>query len=195
MIKAQTLPYQRHLLTPILSKETLDFHYDKHHIGYMKKLNSLITSTKYEDSTLEDIIKKSYKLGDINIYNNAAQVWNHNFYWNSLGLKNDMPSNIYRLINDSFETIQSFKNQVIEKGISLFGSGWIWLIQNNDNKKLDLITTLNADNPLTLGLIPVLTIDLWEHSYYIDYRNDRKAYLTNIVKCLDWNFANTNLIN
>ena len=195
MIKAQTLPYPRHLLTPVLSKETLDFHYDKHHIGYMKKLNSLITSTKYEDSTLEDIIKKSYKSGNITIYNNAAQVWNHNFYWNSLGLKNDMPSNIYRLINDSFETIQSFKNQVIEKGMSLFGSGWIWLIQNNDNKKLNLITTPNAENPLTLGLIPILTIDLWEHSYYIDYRNDRKAYLTNIVKCLDWNFANRNLIN
>ena len=195
MIKAQTLPYQRHLLTPTLSKETVDFHYDKHHIGYMKKLNSLITSTKYEDNTLEDIIKKSYKLRDINIYNNAAQVWNHNFYWNSLGLNNDIPSNIHRLINDSFETIQSFKNQVIDKGTSLFGSGWIWLIQNSDNKKLNLITTLNAENPLTLGVIPVLTIDLWEHSYYIDYRNDRKAYLTNIVKCLDWNFANKNLIN
>ena len=101
MIKAQTLPYQKNLLAPNLSKETLDFHYDKHHIGYVKKLNSLIISTKYESNTLEDIIKESYKSEDTAIYNNAAQIWNHDFYWNSLGLENNIPDTICKLINNN----------------------------------------------------------------------------------------------
>lgn len=195
MIKAQTLPYQKNLLAPNLSKETLDFHYDKHHIGYVKKLNSLIISTKYESNTLEDIIKESYKSEDTAIYNNAAQIWNHDFYWNSLGLENNIPDTICKLINNNFETVQNFKNQLIEKGMSLFGSGWLWLVQNRHTRKLNFIVTSNAINPLILGVVPLFTIDLWEHAYYIDYRNDRKTYLTNIIKCLNWYFVNKNLIN
>ena len=195
MIEAQTLPYERDLFTPTLSKETLDFHYGKHHLGYVKKLNNLITSTKYENESLENIIKESYKLQEKAIYNNAAQIWNHDFYWNSLAVKSDIPNSVSSLIKQDFKSLENFNNKVIEEGMLLFGSGWLWLVQDKNTKKLILITTSNADNPLTLDLIPILTIDLWEHAYYIDYRNDRKAYLTKIVEYLNWDFANKNLIN
>ena len=195
MIKAQALPYERDLFTPTLSKETLDFHYDKHHLGYVRKLNNLIASSKYEYESLENIIKESYKLGDKAIYNNAAQIWNHDFYWHSLNLKSDMPDFISSLVNKYFQNLDDLNHLIIEKGILLFGSGWLWLVQDKKTKILSLITLSNADNPLTLDLMPILTIDLWEHAYYIDYRNDRKAYLINIVKYLNWDFANKNLIH
>ena len=195
MIKAQTLPYERDLFTPTLSKETLDFHYDKHHLGYVKKLNNLIASTKYEKESLANIIKESYKLEEKAIYNNAAQIWNHDFYWNSLALKSDMPNSVSSLVKQDFKSLENFNNKVIEEGMLLFGSGWLWLVQDKNTRKLTLVITSNADNPLTLDLIPILTIDLWEHAYYIDYRNDRKAYLTKIVEYLNWDFANKNLIN
>ena len=195
MIEAQTLPYERDLFTPTLSKETLDFHYDKHHLGYVKKLNNLIASTKYEKESLENIIKESYKLQEKAIYNNAAQIWNHDFYWNSLAVKSDMPNSVSSLIKQDFKSLGDFNNKVIEEGMLLFGSGWLWLVQDKNTRKLSLIATSNADNPLTLDLIPILTIDLWEHAYYIDYRNDRKAYLAKIVKYLNWNFADKNLTN
>ena len=195
MIEAQTLPYERDLFARTLSKETLDFHYDKHHLGYVKKLNNLIASTKYENEPLENIIKESYKLQEKAIYNNAAQIWNHDFYWNSLAVKSDMPNSVSSLIKQDFKSLENFNNKVIEEGMLLFGSGWLWLVQDKNTKKLSLITTSNADNPLTLDLIPILTIDLWEHAYYIDYRNDRKSYLTKIVGYLNWDFADKNLIN
>ena len=195
MIKAQALPYERDLFTPTLSKETLDFHYDKHHLGYVRKLNNLIASSKYEYESLENIIKESYKLGDKAIYNNAAQIWNHDFYWQSLNLKSDMPDFISSLVNKYFQNLDDLNHLIIEKGMLLFGSGWLWLVQDKKTRILSLITSSNAENPLTLDLMPILTIDLWEHAYYIDYRNDRKAYLTNIVKYLNWDFANKNLIH
>ena len=195
MIKAQTLPYERDLFTPTLSKETLDFHYDKHHLGYVKKLNNLIASTKYEKESLANIIKESYKLEEKAIYNNAAQIWNHDFYWSSLAIKSDMPNSVSSLVKQDFKSLENFNNKVIEEGMLLFGSGWLWLVQDKNTRKLTLVITSNADNPLTLDLIPILTIDLWEHAYYIDYRNDRKAYLTKIVEYLNWDFANKNLIN
>ena len=195
MIEAQTLPYQRDLFTPTLSKETLDFHYDKHHLGYVKKLNNLISSTQYKNKALENIIKESHKLGDEAIYNNAAQIWNHDFYWNSLAIKSDMSDSISSLIKQDFKSLENFNDKVIEEGMLLFGSGWLWLVQDKNTKKLRLITTSNAGNPLTSDLIPILTIDLWEHAYYIDYRNDRKSYLTKIVGYLNWDFADKNLIN
>jgi Fe-Mn family superoxide dismutase len=196
MIKSQILPYQKNSLDPTLSQETLDFHYNKHHLGYEKKLNSLIVSTKYENDTLNKIIIESYKSRDKAIYNNAAQVWNHDFYWSSLNIKSNIPNKIFKLIKKYFKNVNSFNNDLINKGMSLFGSGWLWLIQNKTSGKLSLITTSNADNPLLLlDVVPILTIDLWEHAYYIDYRNDRKTYLNNVVKHLNWNFANNNLIN
>lgn len=195
MIEAQTLPYESDLFTPTLSKETLDFHYDKHHLGYVKKLNNLIASTKYEKEPLENIIKESYKLQEKAIYNNAAQIWNHDFYWNSLAVKSDMPNSVSSLIKQDFKSLENFNNKVIEEGMLLFGSGWLWLVQDKNTRKLTLIATSNADNPLTLNLMPILTIDLWEHAYYVDYRNDRKAYLTKIVTYLNWDFADKNLIN
>lgn len=195
MIEAQTLPYERDLFTPTLSKETLDFHYDKHHLGYVKKLNNLISSTQYKNKILESIIKESNKLGDEAIYNNAAQIWNHDFYWSSLAIKSGMSDTISSLIKQDFKSLENFNDKVVEEGMLLFGSGWLWLVQDKNTKKLRLITTSNAGNPLTSDLIPILTIDLWEHAYYIDYRNDRKSYLTKIVRYLNWDFADKNLIN
>jgi Fe-Mn family superoxide dismutase len=195
MIEAKIFPYEKDSFTPTLSKETLDFHYDKHHLGYIKKLNNLIPSTQYEDETLENIMQESHKLGAKAIYNNAAQIWNHDFYWSSLAVKSDISNSVSHLIKRDFKSLDSFENEVIEKGMSLFGSGWLWLVQCKNTRKLSLITTSNEENPLLLDLIPVLTIDLWEHAYYIDYKNDRKAYLAKIVKYLNWNFAYKNLIN
>ena len=195
MIEAQTLPYERDSFTLTLSKETLDFHYDKHHLGYIKELNNLIAYTKYEKEPLESIIKESYKLQKKAIYTNAAQIWNHDCYWNSLAVKSDMPSSVSSLIKQDFKSLENFNNKVIEEGMLLFVSGWLWLVQDKNTRKLTLIATSNADNALTLNLMPILTIDLWEHAYYVDYRNDRKAYLTKIVEYLNWDFANKNLIN
>jgi Fe-Mn family superoxide dismutase len=195
MIKAQNLPYEKNLFTPVLSIETIEFHYNKHHLGYVKKLNKLIASTEYKNITLLDIIEKSYKAKNQNIYNNAAQIWNHDFYWRSLDVREGIPDLISGLIKKYFKSIPEFKNKLIDMGTSFFGSGWLWLVQDKNTRRLTLIATSNADNPLTLDLIPILTIDLWEHAYYVDYRNDRKAYLTKIVKYLNWDFANKNLIN
>ena len=112
-----------------------------------------------------------------------------------MALKSDMPNSVSSLVKQDFKSLENFNNKVIEEGMLLFGSGWLWLVQDKNTRKLTLVITSNADNPLTLDLIPILTIDLWEHAYYIDYRNDRKAYLTKIVEYLNWDFANKNLIN
>lgn len=195
MITAQALPYERNLFKQVLSEETIYFHYDKHHLGYVKKLNSLISLTESANLTLEEIIKKSYQERNKPIFNNSAQIWNHDFYWQSLALKSEKPSAISSLIDQYFTGFDIFNEKIIENGMLLFGSGWIWLVQDKKTKALSLIATYNAENPITLDLNPILTIDVWEHAYYIDYKNDRKAYLTNIVKYLNWNFANKNLIN
>ena len=195
MIKAQPLPYEKDLFTPVLTKETLDFHYDKHHLGYVKKLNSLIKNTKYSALGLKEIIMLSHKSNHRAIYNNAAQIWNHDFYWQSIGKECEKSPELSDRIYKDFGDYENFTKKFIEAGITLFGSGWIWLIQDKNTMRLSLLQTSNADNSLIHDKIPLLTIDVWEHTYYIDYRNDRLKYLNSIVNYLQWRFAFKNMKN
>lgn len=193
MINAVTLPYEKTLFTPVLSKETLDFHYDKHHLGYVNKLNGLIKDTGYADKSLEEIIKLSHTNNATAVYNNAAQIWNHDFYWRSIGQIKEKPADIFNHIQKAFGSFDDFYEKFVNAGITLFGSGWIWLVQDKETLKLSIVQTKNADNPLINGHIPLLTIDVWEHAYYIDYKNDRASYLKKILEYLQWNFAYTNM--
>ena len=184
-----TLPFAYNALEPMMSEETLHYHHDKHHAGYVAKLNGLIKGTPYESKTLEEIIKSA----DGPIFNNAAQVYNHDFFWNSLSPKVTNPSEtLLAMIDKEFGSIENFKESFIEKAISLFGSGWVWLCINQNNT-LSIETTSNADTPICKGLKPLLTCDVWEHAYYIDYRNVRPDYLENWWRLINWDFASANL--
>lgn len=188
------LPYKYNSLHKFISEKTIKTHYLKHHYGYVKKLNELILNTKYEKmKSLEEIIMNAPN--NQPIFNNAAQVYNHNFYWNSLTpYKVHITPKLYSQIVKSFGSIENFVKDFEEKAISHFGSGYVWLVQNPNTKKLSVITTDNAITPITFGLYPILTLDLWEHSYYIDYLNERKKYVSNWWDYVNWQFANDNLI-
>ncbi|EDV18440.1 uncharacterized protein TRIADDRAFT_35123 [Trichoplax adhaerens] len=194
MIKALPLPYDKNELEPTLSKNTFDYHYDKHYLGYANKLSALVDGTKYYNMLLADIIIESYKNNDTPIYNNAAQVWNHIFYWKSIGKTQKCPTKLIELLNRDFGSYDTFIEKFIQAGVTLFGSGWIWLVQDKESKKLSILQTKDADNPLILDKTPILTIDVWEHAYYIDYKNDRLKYLDQIIKNnIKWLFAVSNL--
>jgi Fe-Mn family superoxide dismutase len=183
------LPYEPSALEPYLSAETISYHYGKHHAGYVNKLNSLIEGTSYEDKTLDDIIKN----GDGAIFNNAAQVYNHDFYWKGLSATATNPSaKLLGLIERDFGSIKAFEEAFLAAATGFFGSGWTWLIMTNA-QKLEIKTTSNADTPLRHEEIPLLTCDVWEHAYYIDYRNGRPNYLANWWILINWDFVSDNL--
>ncbi|ORX44358.1 superoxide dismutase [Piromyces finnis] len=196
------LPYSLNALAPFISEETLRYHYGKHHQTYVNNLNNLLLqkeNVEFVNKPLEDIIKnKSVSAG---LFNNAAQIWNHDFYWESLappknGNENPLPSGkISEELIKNFGSFEAFKEQFTKASITRFGSGWAWLVQNTKNGKLEIISTSNAENPLTNpDLKPILTCDVWEHAYYIDYRNDRGKYVQNAFwKLVNWDFANKNL--
>ncbi|HNW57187.1 MAG TPA: superoxide dismutase [Bacteroidales bacterium] len=177
------LPYKLNALVPYISEETLDYHYGKHHQTYVNNLNGLVPGTEFDKSDLETIIRKA----EGGIYNNAAQVWNHTFYFESFspsGAK--IPAGILAdAINNSFGSFDSFKELFTKAASTLFGSGWAWLVKNEDGT-LQIIQESNAGNPLRKGLKPVMTCDVWEHAYYIDYRNKRPDYLKSFWEILDW---------
>ena len=187
------LTYPKDALNPYLSEKTLDFHYGKHHNTYVVNVNKLIEGTDLANETLENIIKKT--VGDSSksgIFNNAAQVWNHTFYWHSMKPKGGGPPNgaIADKINADFGSYDKFAEEFKNAGITQFGSGWIWLIVKNG--KLEVMKTSNADTPIAHGLKPVLTVDVWEHAYYLDYQNRRPDYLDAFIKNLvNWHFANS----
>ena len=184
-----TLPYALDALAPLMSKETLEFHYGKHHQTYVNNLNNLITGTKFENSTLVDIILES----DGGLFNNAAQVYNHDFFWNGLTpTQGTIPSNVEDVLVKVFGSVEEFKKEFTAKTIGQFGSGWGWLVQD-ENKNLKIVTTSNAQTPLTDNLKPILVCDVWEHAYYIDVRNARPAYLENFWKLVNWDFVAENL--
>lgn len=188
------LPHDKADLLPWVTSETFDYHYDKHHKGYVNKLNELIKETSLEDKSLEEIIIQSSNDLDRSIYNNAAQVWNHSFFWHSMTKNggNKPVGKLLELIERDFISYENFTDQFKSKGTH-FASGWVWLVLNKDFK-LELISTSNADNPICSGLIPLLTCDLWEHAYYIDYRNERLKYLDIFLKnLLNWAFIEENL--
>ncbi len=188
--------YSNDYLIPFISSETQSYHFEKHHKGYANTLNKLVDGQSLSEKSLEEIIKLESSI-DAVIYNNAAQVFNHDFYWKSLALNKVPGQELQDIINRSFENIDNLKNIYIEKASKLFGSGWSWLVFNKKSGLLDIINTTNAKNLLSdEENKALLVIDLWEHAYYIDYRNDRLKYLTTVVNnCLNWEFATQNLNN
>lgn len=189
------LPFPEDALEPAISKETIRFHYHKHHQGYVDKLNQLIAGTPWESSSLEDIVRESFQK-DVKIFNQAAQVWNHDFYWQSLnparGSVPPGPSGALRqAIDAAWGSLENFQKEMFAVAGGLFGSGWAWLLSDSSGG-LRIEATQNADNPLRRGQIPLLTIDIWEHAYYIDYRNERAKYLQALPKILNWGFAQRN---
>ena len=184
------LPYAMDALAPTISKETLEFHYGKHHQTYVTNLNNLVAGTEFESASLEDIIKKSSG----GVFNNAAQVWNHTFYWNSLSPNGGgQPSGkLLEAINAKWGSVDAFKEAFNKSGAGNFGSGWTWLVEKADGS-LDIVNTSNAATPLTTSDVPLLTCDVWEHAYYIDYRNARPKYLESFWNLVNWEFAAKNL--
>jgi Fe-Mn family superoxide dismutase len=184
------LPYAINALEPHISQETLEYHYGKHHQAYVDKLNGLVPGTEFENASLEEIITKASGA----IFNNGAQVWNHTFYWNCLAPQGGGEPNgaLMDAIKQKFGSFAEFREKFSQSAITLFGSGWAWLVKN-PNGSLDIIGTSNAGNPLTEGKLPLLTCDVWEHAYYIDYRNARPKYIESFWKLVNWDFAAKNL--
>ncbi len=187
--KLPTLAYELNALEPHISKETLEFHYGKHHQTYVTNLNNLIKGTEFADLSLEDIIKKSSG----GIFNNAAQVWNHSFYWNCLSPNGggQASGSLADAINSSFGSFDKFKEEFTKTAVTTFGSGWAWLVKNADGS-LALVSTSNAGTPMTSGQTALLTCDVWEHAYYIDYRNARPKYLEAFWNLVNWDFVAKN---
>ena len=189
------LPYEQNALAPTISVETLKFHYNKHHQAYLDKLNELVLRTEFEELELEEvIIKTAGYAGKVGIFNNAAQVWNHDFYWNSLSPKGGgkPTGELGRKIGAAFGSHENFLKQFIEAGMTNFGSGWVWLVE--DHGALKITKTSNAENPLSQKQgKALLALDVWEHAYYLDYQNRRNDYLKTILeKLVNWNFAEMN---
>lgn len=180
------LPYAKNALEPHISAETLEFHHDKHHNAYVTNLNKLVPGTGFEGASLEEIIKKA----EGGIFNNGAQVWNHTFYFNCMGPNGGgAPTGaLAEAIDVAFGSFDAFKEKFAAAGAGNFGSGWTWLVKNAAGE-LEIVNTSNAANPLRNGLTPVLTVDVWEHAYYIDYRNARPGYLAAFWNVVNWDFV------
>lgn len=180
------LPYELDALAPHISKETLEYHYGKHHSAYVNNLNNLVAGTEFATMSLEDVITKS----SAGIFNNAAQVWNHTFYWNCLSPEGggEPKGKLGEEINKAFGSFAEFKEQFTKTALTTFGSGWAWLVQDTHGQ-LSLLSTSNANTPMTQGLTALLTCDVWEHAYYIDYRNLRPDYLKAFWDLVNWSFV------
>jgi Fe-Mn family superoxide dismutase len=189
------LPYAENALEPVISAKTMGFHYGKHHKGYVENLNKLVAGTEFAGMPLEKIITKTDGKADKTaIFNNASQTWNHTFYWNSLKPKGggEPPAALKKKITDSFGTLDDCKKELAAAATTQFGSGWAWLVL--DGVKLKVIKTGNADSPLIKRMTPLLTIDVWEHAYYLDYQNRRADYIAAVLeKLINWDFAAANL--
>ena len=183
------LPFARDALEPVISAETIDYHYGKHHQAYVTNLNKLIAGTEFADASLEDIVMQS----DGGMFNNAAQVWNHTFYWS--GLSPDGGGQpvgaLAAAIDNAFGSFAEFREAFVKSAVGNFGSGWTWLVKNGDGS-VAIVNPSNAATPLRDGKQPLVTIDVWEHAYYIDYRNARPQYLDEIWKLVNWDFVAAN---
>jgi superoxide dismutase, Fe-Mn family len=186
-----SLPYAKNALAPIISAETLEFHYGKHHQTYVDNLNKLVPGTEFADAALEQIIVRAAPGA---VFNNAAQVWNHTFYWNSLkpGGGGEPTGKVAEAINKSFKSFAEFRAAFSAAAVGQFGSGWGWLVKKKDGT-LAIVATGNAGCPLTTGDKPLLTCDVWEHAYYIDYRNARAKYVEQFWSLVNWDFVAKNL--
>ena len=184
------LPYPADALEPHISAETLAFHHGKHHRTYVAKLNELIAGTPHEETALEEIIRNASG----GIFNNAAQIWNHSFYWNCLSPNGGgaPTGRIAERIDTHWGAFEKFQGELTQSAVTNFGAGWTWLVQDGEGA-LEIVNTSNAGNPLTEDKTPILTIDVWEHAYYIDYRNARPKYVEAYWNLVNWDFANQNL--
>lgn len=190
-IELPPLPYEKNALEPNISAETLEFHHGKHHQAYVTNLNNLIKGTEFESAALEDIIKKSSG----GVFNNAAQIWNHTFYWHSMRSPksdNAPTGKLADAIDKAFGSFDKFKEEFKKSAVGNFGSGWTWLVQRPDGS-LGIVNTSNAATPITGSDKPLFTIDVWEHAYYIDYRNARPNYVDKFWDLVNWDFAAKNL--
>lgn len=187
--KLPELPYAKDALEPHISAETLEFHHGKHHQTYVTNLNNLIPGTEFENMSLEEIVKNASG----GIFNNAAQVWNHTFYWNCLSPNGggNPEGALADAINKAFGSFEDFKKQFSQTAITTFGSGWGWLVKNADGS-VELMSTSNAGTPMTEGKTALLTCDVWEHAYYVDYRNARPQYVENFWNIVNWDFVSQN---
>ncbi len=184
------LPFAMDSLEPFISKRTLEFHYGKHHQGYVNNLNNLVTGSEFEKSSLEDIIKKASG----GVFNNGAQVWNHTFYWNCLAPNagGEPKGTVADALAESFGSFAEFKEKFSKAAATLFGSGWAWLVKKPDGK-LEIIQESNAGNPLRNGFTPILTCDVWEHAYYLDKQNRRPDYIADFWHVVNWNAVKNKL--
>ncbi len=189
------LPFDKHALEPAMSATTLDFHYGKHHAGYVKKLNELVKGTDLENAGLETVIQRTNgKKEQQGIFNNAAQVWNHDFFWDSIAPNGggETPELIRKQLEQAFGSLENFKDRFVDAAVARFGSGWAWLVSKNG--KLEIVTTANAEVPFTSGAHPLFTCDVWEHAYYLDYQNDRAGFVKAFLKSLvNWQFISKRL--
>jgi len=189
------LPYAPNALEPYIMEKTIQFHHGKHHQTYVDNTLKLLTGNVLQDASLEEIIKKTFKdEKQVSLFNNAAQVWNHSFYWTCMkpGGGGTPAGNIAKLMQENFGGYAQFVEQFKNAGLSQFGSGWAWLVLRN--KKLEIHKTANAQTPLTFGCTPLLTIDVWEHAYYLDYQNRRADYITAFIgHLINWDFVNSQI--
>ena len=188
--KLPELPYAKDALAPIISAETMEYHYGKHHATYVDNLNKLMVGTEFANLSLEEIVKNSSG----GLFNNAAQVWNHTFYWNCLSPKGggDPTGSVADALVKSFGSVGTFKEKFAATAVGTFGSGWAWLVRNTDGS-LGIESSSNAGTPITAGRKPLLTCDVWEHAYYIDYRNARAGYVDKFWQRVNWVFVAENL--
>jgi len=194
-ITLPTLPWADNALDPVISAKTISFHYGKHHKTYVDNVNKLIAGTELADLPLEKIVTATAGKSDkVGIFNNAAQVWNHTFYWHSLSPKGggEPPAVLKQKIDAAFDGVEALKKELSAAAVAQFGSGWAWLVLDGD--KLKIVKTGNAETPITSGLKPLITIDVWEHAYYLDYQNKRVDYVNAVLdKLINWEFAAANL--
>ena len=195
MIQFPDLPYSEEALEPHISAKTLQFHHGKHHKSYVEKVNNLIKGTEFENQDMEDIIRKTHDdSGNTAIFNNTAQAWNHSFYWHCMKPNGggQPAGEIAERLRSAFGSFDKFVEEFKNAGATQFGSGWGWLVLDED--QLKVVKTLNAETPLASGKKPLLTVDVWEHAYYLDYQNKRPDYLTTFIeKLINWDFVNSNL--
>jgi superoxide dismutase, Fe-Mn family len=188
VIALPELPYARDALEPHMSRETLDYHYGKHHKAYVDKVNSLRAGTEFEDASLEELVMQSSGT----LFNNAAQVWNHDFFWKCLSPRRLQPGKELSRALQKFGGLESFQSRFDTAASDLFGSGWAWLVKDSGGE-LKIVTTSNANTPMRDRQVALLTCDMWEHAYYIDHRNDRGAYLKDFWPLVNWDFVSGNL--
>lgn len=185
------LPFDRDAMEPFLSRKTIDFHYDKHHSGYLKKLDKALEG-EMRDASLEDIVKQTSG----KLFNLSAQVWNHDFYWQSLASSAQEPTqqNLIKKLDDAFGGLEGFEEAFAKAAANEFGSGWAWLLLDPQSGELSITSTTDAVNPMTMGMQPLLTLDVWEHAYYLDYQNRRGDYIKAFLReHLNWRFVEENL--